>query len=102
MPNISPIVMKGAIVSVDPNVGLPPPPKPRPPAPPPVPDPIKGWHDTSPLTAAEQAMLRAQRPLHAVPRPDRRAVPLAVRCGPASRELHRLRALPVGTSGSAW
>jgi hypothetical protein len=34
MPNISPIVLKGAIVSLDPNVGLPPPPKPRPPAPP--------------------------------------------------------------------
>jgi hypothetical protein len=34
MPNISPIVLKGAIISVDPNAGLPPPPKPRPPAPP--------------------------------------------------------------------
>jgi hypothetical protein len=34
MPNISPVVLKGAIVSVDPNIGLPPPPKPRPPAPP--------------------------------------------------------------------
>jgi len=34
MPNISPIVMKGAIVSLDPNIGFPPPPKPRPPAPP--------------------------------------------------------------------
>jgi len=28
MPNISPIVMKGAIVSLDPNIGFPPPPKP--------------------------------------------------------------------------
>jgi hypothetical protein len=34
MPNISPIVMKGAIVSLDPNIGFPPPPKPRPPSPP--------------------------------------------------------------------
>jgi hypothetical protein len=34
MPNISPVVLKGAIISVDPNVGLPPPPKPRPPSPP--------------------------------------------------------------------
>jgi hypothetical protein len=34
MPNIWPIVLKGAIVSVDPNIGIPPPPKPRPPAPP--------------------------------------------------------------------
>src|SRR5271163_4840260 len=34
MPSISPVVLKGAIISVDPNVGLPPPPKPRPPAPP--------------------------------------------------------------------
>ena len=34
MPNISPIVLKGAIVSLDPNIGFPPPPKPRPPSPP--------------------------------------------------------------------
>lgn len=34
MPNISPVVMKGAIVSLDPNIGFPPPPKPRPPSPP--------------------------------------------------------------------
>jgi hypothetical protein len=34
MPNISPVVLKGAILSVDPNVGLPPPPKPRLPSPP--------------------------------------------------------------------
>jgi hypothetical protein len=34
MPNISPVVLKGAIVSLDPNIGFPPPPKPRPPAPP--------------------------------------------------------------------
>ncbi len=34
MPGIWPIVLKGAIVSVDPNIGLPPPPKPRPPSPP--------------------------------------------------------------------
>jgi len=34
MPSISPIVLKGAIVSLDPNIGIPPPPKPRPPAPP--------------------------------------------------------------------
>jgi hypothetical protein len=34
MPNISPIVLKGAIVSLDPNIGIPPPPKPRPPSPP--------------------------------------------------------------------
>jgi hypothetical protein len=34
MPNISPIVLKGAIVSLDPNIGFPLPPKPRPPAPP--------------------------------------------------------------------
>jgi hypothetical protein len=34
MPNISPIVLKGAIVSVDPNIGLPPPRAPRPPSPP--------------------------------------------------------------------
>src|SRR5271167_1474650 len=34
MPNIWPTVLKGAIVSVDPNIGLPLPPKPRPPSPP--------------------------------------------------------------------
>ncbi len=34
MPSIWPTVLKGAIVSVDPNIGLPPPPKPRPPSPP--------------------------------------------------------------------
>jgi hypothetical protein len=34
MPNISPIVLKGAIVSLDPNIGFPLPPQPRPPAPP--------------------------------------------------------------------
>src|SRR5271170_7664120 len=34
MPGIWPIVLKGAIVSVDPNIGLPLPPKPRPPSPP--------------------------------------------------------------------
>jgi hypothetical protein len=34
MPSIWPRLLKGAIVSVDPNIGLPPPPKPRPPAPP--------------------------------------------------------------------
>jgi len=39
MPNIWPIVMKGAIVSLDPNIGFPPPPKPRPPAPPRPPHP---------------------------------------------------------------
>jgi len=39
MPNISPIVLKGAIVSLDPNIGIPPPPKPRPPAPPQPPRP---------------------------------------------------------------
>jgi hypothetical protein len=39
MPNISPVVMKGAIVSLDPNIGFPPPPKPRPPSPPRPPKP---------------------------------------------------------------
>jgi hypothetical protein len=39
MPNISPRVLKGAIVLLDPNLGLPPPPKPRPPAPPRPPQP---------------------------------------------------------------
>jgi hypothetical protein len=33
--------------------------------PPPVPDPVKGWPDQSPPTAAEMAMLRLQRPFHA-------------------------------------
>lgn len=31
----------------------------------PSPDPVKGWHDTSPLTDAERAMLREQRAPHA-------------------------------------
>jgi hypothetical protein len=39
MPNISPVVMKGAILSLDPNIGIPPPPKPRPPSPPRPPKP---------------------------------------------------------------
>jgi hypothetical protein len=39
MPNISPVVMKGAILSLDPNIGIPPPPRPRPPSPPRPPKP---------------------------------------------------------------
>jgi hypothetical protein len=41
MPNISPIVLKGAIVSLDPNLGFPSPPKPRAPSPPRPPRPAQ-------------------------------------------------------------
>jgi hypothetical protein len=100
MPNISPIVMKGAIVSVDPNVGLPPPPPPRPPAPPrpprppspphpaasrsPEPRPVKKWPSVISFQYNPDQVTRTLKPQPVSDEPDR-------------TEIFRLKGPPIET-----
>jgi len=100
MPNISPIVMKGAIVSVDPNVGLPPPRPPRPPAPPrpprppappqpaasrsPEPKPVKKWPSVISFQYNPEQVTRTLKPQPVSDEPDR-------------TEIFRLKGPPIET-----
>jgi len=100
MPNISPIVMKGAIVSVDPNVGLPPPRPPRPPAPPrpprppsppqpaasrsPEPKPVKKWPSVISFQYNPDKVTRTLKPQPVSDEPDR-------------TEIFRLKGPPIET-----
>jgi hypothetical protein len=100
MPNITPIVMKGAIVSVDPNVGLPPPRPPRPPAPPrpprppsppqpaasrsPEPKPVKKWPSVISFQYNPEQVTRTLKPQPVSDEPDR-------------TEIFRLKGPPIET-----
>lgn len=98
MPNISPIVMKGAIVSVDPNVGIPQPRPPRPPAPPrpprppsppgasrsPGPKPVKKWPSVISFQYNPDQVTRTLRPQPVSDEPDR-------------TEIFRLKGPPIET-----
>jgi hypothetical protein len=99
MPGISPIVLKGAIVSVDPNIGLPPPPKPRPPAPPRPPRPPAAPRPASskspePHRKSGPSVIKFQY------NPDevtRSLKPQAVSDEPDRTEIFRLKGPPVET-----
>jgi len=100
MPNISPGVMKGAIVSLDPNVGFPLPPKPRPPAPPrpprppsppkpassrsPEPKPVKKWPSVIKFQYNPDEVTRSLKPQPVSDEPDR-------------TEIFRLKGPPIET-----
>jgi hypothetical protein len=100
MPSISPIVMKGAIVSVDPNVGLPPPRPPRPPSPPrpprppsppqpaasrsPEPKPVKKWPSVISFQYNPDQVTRTLKPQPVSDEPDR-------------TEIFRLKGPPIET-----
>jgi hypothetical protein len=95
---ISPVVMKGAIVSVDPNVGMPAPRPPRPPAPPrpprppsppgvsrsPEPRPAKKWPSVISFQYNPDLVTRTLRPQPVSDAPDR-------------TEIFRLKGPPIET-----
>jgi len=100
MPNISPVVLKGAIVSLDPNIGFPLPPKPRPPAPPRPPQPpsppqpassrspekrpVKKWPSVIEFQYNPDEVTRSLKPQSVGPEPDR-------------TEIFRLKGPPIET-----
>jgi hypothetical protein len=102
MPNISPIVLKGAIVSLDPNIGLPPPPKPRPPAPPRSPRPPQPPTPKVPSTRSPEKHSTRKGPsvIEFQYNPDevtRSLKPQAVGDEPDRTEIFRLKGPPIET-----
>ena len=100
MPNISPIVLKGAIVSVDPNIGLPPPPKPRPPAPPRPPQPPAARKPAGPKSPEKHAVKRFPAVIPFQYNPDevtRSLQPQSVGDEPDRTEIFRLKGPPIET-----
>ena len=102
MPNISPIVMKGAIVSLDPNIGFPPPPKPRPPAPPRPPRPPSPPKPKAPSTPSpeKKAAKRGPSIIEFQYNPEqvtRTLKPQPVSDEPDRTEIFRLKGPPIET-----
>ncbi len=102
MPNISPIVLKGAIVSLDPNIGLPPPPKPRPPAPPRPPRPPQPPVPKAPSTSSPEkhSVRKGPSVIEFQYNPDevtRSLKPQSVGDEPDRTEIFRLKGPPIET-----
>ncbi len=100
MPNISPIVLKGAIISVDPNIGLPPPPQPHPPAPPRPPRPPAPRQPAGPRPPHPPAVKRGPAVIHFQYNPDevtRSLRPQSVGDEPDRTEIFRLKGPPIET-----
>jgi hypothetical protein len=102
MPNISPIVLKGAIVSLDPNIGIPPPPKPRPPSPPRPPKPPTPPQPKPPSTPSPEkhAVKKGPSIIEFQYNPDevtRSLKPQPVSDEPDRTEIFRLKGPPIET-----
>ncbi|MGO9274109.1 MAG: hypothetical protein ACLQOO_28380 [Terriglobia bacterium] len=102
MPNISPIVMRGAIVSLDPNIGFPPPPKPRPPSPPRPPRPPTPPQPKAPSTPSpeKKAPKRGPSIIEFQYNPEqvtRTLKPQPVSDEPDRTEIFRLKGPPIET-----
>jgi hypothetical protein len=102
MPNISPIVLKGAIVSLDPNIGFPPPPKPRPPSPPRPPRPPSPPKPKAPSTPSpeKKAAKRGPSIIEFQYNPEqvtRTLKPQPVSDEPDRTEIFRLKGPPIET-----
>ena len=102
MPNISPVVMKGAIVSLDPNIGFPPPPKPRPPSPPRPPRPPSPPKPKAPSTHSpeKKAAKRGPSIIEFQYNPEqvtRTLKPQPVSDEPDRTEIFRLKGPPIET-----
>src|SRR5579875_2937255 len=102
MPNISPIVMKGAIVSLDPNIGIPPPPKPRPPSPPRPPRPPSPPQPKAPRTPSPEKKAAKHGPAiiefqYNPEQVTRTLKPQPVSDEPDRTEIFRLKGPPIET-----
>jgi len=100
MPNIFPIVLKGAIVSVDPNIGFPAPPAPRPPSPPRPPRPPAAPKPAGTRSPEKPHVKRFPAVIPFQYNPDevtRSLKPQSVSDEPDRTEIFRLKGPPVET-----